>query len=288
MTLHRTALVALLAAAPLAAQDGGDAVDSLAARGRLQEAAWTARVAGDTARGEAILAELDSILRSPPLQARPLGMDSQGVSYTYRLAHAGGVEAAFKVDGSDIFCPECGADREVAAYRIDRLLGFDLTPTTVPQTIVRDGDTLRGSSMYWLHDTERPGDRGVPKPDRLRLFDAILGNSDRHRANWLLVGAGRPVAIDHNRAFEYHPRTRPKTCWETEIDSLAAPGSLGAPYERYRALPAESLAAPVRDLLSPELVRGFVTMRDAVVARIEQRKRTPARGLPRVDCPWDP
>lgn len=288
------AIAVLLATVPAGAQTSAPpvgapaaTVEDLIAAGRLQEAAWSARAAGDTARGEGILARLDSILRSEPLRARPLGLDSQGVSYTFRLQHGEGIEAIFKVDGSDIFCPSCGAAREVAVYRIDRLLGLDLTPMTVFQSITDDGTTLSGSSMYFVHQTRRPGDIGRRKPDRLRFLDAVIGNSDRHGANWLVRVDESVVAIDHNRAFEYRPSTRPKTCWEIEVDSMAAPGKLGPAFDRYASLPADSLAAPLNGLLEPEMVERFVAMRERVVDRIRLRAAQPDRRIPRTDCPWE-
>ena len=269
------------APAPVSAQAG--AVDSLLDRGRLQEAAWALRERGDTARAAEVLARLDTLLRGWPERAEPLAMDSQGVSYTWRLRHGGGVYSIFKVDGSDIFCPECGADREVATYRVDRLLGFDLTPMTVFTRITNSrGDTLSGSTMYFVANARNPRDEGATKPDALRLFDAIIGNSDRHQNNWLLVG-DRVVAIDHNRAFEYRPTTRPKTCWEAQIDSLQAPGELGRPWARYRALPADSLEAALAGV-DTVLVRRFVNMRGEIVARVEARVRRPNRALPLTDC----
>jgi hypothetical protein len=279
------ALLAALAAPGAASAQGGGppAVDSLLERGRLQEAAWALRDAGDTARAEVLLARLEAILRDPPVRARPLGMDSQGVSFTWRLDHGQGVASIFKVDGSDIFCPACGADREVATYRIDRLLGFDLTPVTVMTRIVKEnGDTASGSTMYFVNDAVTPRDAGAEKPDRLRLFDAIIGNSDRHQANWLIV-AGRVVAIDHNRAFEYQPTTRPKTCWETEIDSIAEPGGLGAPWQRYRDLPTDSIRTALAGL-EPALADRMVDMRDRIVARLQARIERPRRRQPLSDC----
>lgn len=289
------AAICAVAAAPsgaagqeLAQEAGGDArveavLDSLLERGRLQEAAWTLREAGDTARAGEILARLEAILRSRPENAAPLGMDSQGVSYTWRLDHGAGIESIFKVDRSDIFCPVCGADREVASYRIDRLLGFDLTPMTVMTRIVKEnGDTLAGSAMYFVHDAVTPARAGAEKPDVLRLFDAIIGNSDRHPTNWFLVG-DRVVAIDHNRAFEYHPSTRPQTCWETEIDSIAEPASLGTPWTRYRTLPADSFRSAIAGL-DTTLVRRFLDMRDRVIDRVEARAEEPDPALARTDC----
>ena len=174
--------------------------------------------------------------------------------------------------------------QEVAVYRIDRLLGVDLTPMTVPVTIIHDGDTLRGSAMYYVHGGMPPEEGLDGKPDALRFFDAVIGNSDRHRKNWLVLDGRRAVAIDHNRAFEYHPSSRPKTCWETELDSIRAPGELGQPLLRYRTLPADSLTAAIDGVVDSSLVREFVEIRDRVLERVGQRTRDPARRLPLRDC----
>ena len=287
-------LTLFLAASPAAAQEPtpaagpeppavGARVDSLLALGRLQEAAWALRAAGDTARADSVLDRLAAILRSWPERARPQAMDSQGVSYTWRLDHGQGVESVFKVDGSDIFCPECGADREVGAYRVDRLLGFDLAPMTVFARITDDGgDTLSGSVMYWVHDARSSREAGILKPDALHLFDAIIGNSDRHSDNWLVVD-GRVVGIDHNRAFEYRPVTRPRTCWELQVDSIAEPGALGSPWRAYRAVPADSVRAAL-DGIDNALIRRFLEMRDEIVARVAARAGDPDRALPLEHC----
>ena len=277
-----------LAPLPAAAQDADPAratdavVDSLLERGRLQEAAWLLREAGDTARADEVLDRLETILKSWPVEASPAAMDSQGVSYTWRLRHGQGVRSVFKLAGSDIFCPECDVDREVAAYRVDEVLDVDLTPMTVFARITNpDGDTLSGSAQYFMVGAELP-EPGAGKPDALRFFDVVIGNSDRHPENWLIVD-GRVVAIDHNRAFEYQPTTRPTTCWETEIDSIARPGELGRPWQRYRALPADSFRAALAGV-DTALVARFLDMRAPIIDRVEDRIEAPDRALPLTDC----
>ncbi|MGK7312053.1 MAG: hypothetical protein ACN0LA_07400 [Candidatus Longimicrobiales bacterium M2_2A_002] len=276
-----------LGPAPAAAQDVGAerteaTVDSLLERGRLQEAAWALREAGDTARAEEVLARLETILTSWPVDASPADMDSQGVSYTWRLRHGDGVRSIFKVEGSDIFCPECGVDREVASYRIDAILDVDLTPMTVFARITNPaGDTLSGSAQYFMVGAELP-ESGATKPDALRFFDAVIGNSDRHPENWLIV-AGRVVAIDHNRAFEYQPTTRAATCWETEVDSIARPADLGRPWDRYRTLPADSFEAALAGT-DTALARRFLAMRDEIIDRVRARIEEPDAQLPLTDC----
>ena len=294
MTLTATVVAAALgpapgpfAPAPAVAQDvgaerTGATVDSLLERGRLQEAAWALREAGDTARAAEILARLETILTRWPVDASPADMDSQGVSYTWRLRHGDGVRSLFKVEGSDIFCPECDVDREVASYRIDAILDVDLTPMTVFARITNAaGDTLSGSAQYFMVGARLP-EPDATKPDALRFFDAVIGNSDRHPENWLIVD-DRVVAIDHNRAFEYRPTTRAATCWETEIDSIARPAELGRPWDRYQSLPADSFAAALAGT-DTALVRRFLTMRDEIIDRIRTRIETPEARLPLTDC----
>jgi hypothetical protein len=140
--------------------------------------------------------------------------------------------------------------------------------------------------MYFVQDALSPRDVGALKPDRLRFFDALIGNTDRHRANWLVLDDGRTVAIDHNRAFEYHPVSKPKTCWETEIDSIYLPGALGAPFQRARVLPDDSLVGAVEGL-DPELVTELLRMRRRVIDRIERRAERPRLALPHEDCQPD-
>lgn len=269
---------------PLGVPAASTTVDSLVALGRLQEAVWAARAAGDTVRSDTLLARLEALLRSEPHSVEPVGLDSQGVSYTFHLHHPGGVESIFKVDGSDVFCRICGTDREVASYRVDVLLGLDLTPMVVERRIAGPaGDTLYGSAMYFVHDAIDADELAAAKPDALRFFDAVIGNSDRHPSNWLILPDGRPVAIDHNRAFQFGPVSGATTCWETEVDSIMRPGRLGRAFGRFRTLPDDSLAAAVA-ALDPPLVDRFLTMRSRVVDRIERRAAEPERPLPHDDC----
>jgi hypothetical protein len=165
-----------------------------------------------------------------------------GLAETYRLTFAHGSQALFKVDGSDPECAVCSANREVAAYRIDALLGFDLTPMTILRSVqLPDGRVVDGSAMYLMRLPSLPGKTGK-KTDRLRFFDAVVGNSDRHPENWLILANGRQVAIDHDRTFQYQPAANAWTCWEEEIDRL---GDIGKIWGR-KAKDGLGLAATVQ------------------------------------------
>jgi hypothetical protein len=93
--------------------------------------------------------------------------------------------------------------REVAAYEISKIIGMtDL----VPPTVLRDIDGSIGSLQAWetnaksANTFENIADKyGKSQVDiqRASLFDAIMGNTDRHSGNWLVTREGKLVLIDH-------------------------------------------------------------------------------------------
>ena len=98
---------------------------------------------------------------------------------------------------------------ECAAYRLDRLLGFDSVPPTVMRRIGRH----RGSVQLWVEDafTEAARLRTGIRPDQvrswvtqfamLRLFDELIANDDRNAGNILIDRNWKLWFIDHTRAF---------------------------------------------------------------------------------------
>lgn len=94
--------------------------------------------------------------------------------------------------------------REAIAYQIDKIIGLGL----IPKTMVID-DTINnvrydGSVQDWVHDAkdgyaiEKFTPEGKKGLDRLKIFDFVIGNSDRHLGNVLFTTDGKLHAIDHN------------------------------------------------------------------------------------------
>jgi len=100
---------------------------------------------------------------------------------------------------------------EIAAYRLDRLLGLDM----VPPTVERRRGGVKGSLQLWIDETanlkKKTGDgTAVPaaKSDAWnrrafiqRAFDSLIGNEDRNANNILVTEDWRMLLIDHSRAF---------------------------------------------------------------------------------------
>jgi hypothetical protein len=93
--------------------------------------------------------------------------------------------------------------REVAAYKVDQILGFDLVPPTAERELY--GEV--GSHQLFMKDYKianealnDPGKWGAVKIEtrsRLNLLDYFLGSEDRHGGNWMINNKGNIAAIDN-------------------------------------------------------------------------------------------
>lgn len=100
-------------------------------------------------------------------------------------------------------------ETEVAAYRLDRLIGLGLVPATIERRVGRD----TGSLQWWVESEWTEGERsaqGLTAPDleawnqqmyKVRLFDQLISNTDRHPKNLLITKDFQVRLIDHSRSF---------------------------------------------------------------------------------------
>lgn len=106
--------------------------------------------------------------------------------------------------------------REVAASKLDEILGFDIVPTTV---VKRHDEYGVGSAQAFVEDakdgnayTSKERNK-LPTEERQKLIvlDFIAGNPDRHAGNYLLSEDVQTVyAIDNGYAFPDNSKARVK------------------------------------------------------------------------------
>jgi hypothetical protein len=160
---------------------------------------------------------------------------------------------------------------EVAAYRMDRLLGIGL----VPPTVLRDVDGREGSAQWWIEDAidvQEAADHGYATRDSSRYYrnqmamvvlDALIANIDRNPTNVLRTpGDDGFHLIDHSRAFRPRKTLPPwDDLWTHPVDRDLA--------ERVRNLNEPVLTAVLGDLLSRKQIRAILKRRDRLVDKLD-------------------
>ncbi|HUG04360.1 MAG TPA: metallophosphoesterase [Steroidobacteraceae bacterium] len=170
------------------------------------------------------------------------------------------------------------ADRfeyELAAYRLDRLLGLDMVPVTVPRTI----NGRRGILQFWVDDSmnlrtmlERKLEpegwcEAGPQYNLMNVFDVLIHNTDRTQENALFTRDWTLVLIDHSRAFPTYQK-RPRLLYQGE---LTLPSALA---ERLATLDRETLQQALGAWLQRRQIDALLKRRDQLLR--EHRSRTGA------------
>ena len=159
---------------------------------------------------------------------------------------------------------------ELAAYAMDQLLGLDMVPPTVPRRI----GTRDGSIQMWVHGYKQAADIGSPAEKqevaewsenvaRMKFFDELIDNPDRHAANYLVGGDWNVVLIDHSRAlfFDHQGRMRQADPPKRFDRALV---------ERTRELDLAELDALLGDLFTKSDLKNVLVRRDELVDHVDR------------------
>jgi hypothetical protein len=159
---------------------------------------------------------------------------------------------------------------EVAAYRLSRHLHLDMVPPTVPRQI----GSRQGSVQMWVHGYKQAADLTEPPPAqavadwseavaRMKFFDELIDNPDRHAANYLVDGDWSVVLIDHSRAlyFDHQGPMRQANPPKRFDRSLV---------ERTRELDMAELEALLGDLFRKSDLKSVLHRRDVLVSHVDR------------------
>lgn len=154
---------------------------------------------------------------------------------------------------------------EIPAYEVDKIIGLGM----VPATVEREVNNQRGSLQFWVTSMMAEAERvkkKVTAPDveewnrlmfKVRLFDNLIYNTDRHLNNILVTKDFQIRLIDHSRSF------RP-------FDELRAPKDLTrfsqSLLEGIQRLEEKDLTKRVGQLLTPFQIRALLKRRDLILA----------------------
>jgi hypothetical protein len=168
---------------------------------------------------------------------------------------------------------------EIAAYKLDRVLGLNMVPPTVERRVGAD----LASMQLWVENCKLLKDvdqKTSPDKDawakqvwRQRTFDNLIANIDRNAGNLLVDDHWNLILIDHSRAFAQN--TMPFMKEMTRIDR--------AFYEKLKALDEATLMRELKPwVLTAGNVRDILKRRDKIVAHFDElaRQTSPAQVFP--------
>jgi hypothetical protein len=182
--------------------------EKLLAEGKYQEAVWLLEETGSMEEAKELKEFLEEYLSSGNFKAHKKNLG--GATDKTLLVFDNGIQAIFKADSWKLSDPIswfygnnnlADAKSEIAAYKMDQLLGTNLVPLTIPFTL----HGIPGSLQYFVKDTSSGGSTWLYTFRTLKLFDYVIGNMDRHGNNWLSSNNSlRLVAIDHGLSFRVY------------------------------------------------------------------------------------
>jgi len=101
---------------------------------------------------------------------------------------------------------------EIAAYRLDKLIGLNAVPPVVEREFQRKKGCLslwaesKTSLLKMMEAGESIPQEALEKTDQMkyitRLWDCLIANADRTQQNILFTDDWRTILIDHSRAFQ--------------------------------------------------------------------------------------
>lgn len=159
----------------------------------------------------------------------------------------------------------------IAAYRLDKLLGLNMVPVSVERKVGAE----TASVTWWVDDVlMEEKDRylkGIEPPDpdawnrqmyQARAFGQLVANTDPNLGNFLITKQWKLWAIDFTRAFRSHRNLLDRkqlTCIDPKF------------HEALKALSENAVKGELGGLLSDWEMEGLVARRDKIVEFFERK-----------------
>lgn len=180
-----------------------------------------------------------------------------------------------------------GWQYEIAAYRLDKLLGLNMIPPTV-ERVFKD---QRGSLQLWVekeYSLLQVMEKNIPLPSSgpeadnwekrkyiSRVFDALIANEDRTQQNTLYTKDWRTILIDHSRSFRSEEKYTKHLLFglnPLRADSRALPFRKlpRQLVENIKALTFDSIKQAVGPYLTDKEIRAVLARKDLILKEIDE------------------
>lgn len=221
------------------------------------------------------------------VKAEPIG---EGVTKPYKLTlRKDGVEAAAawkNPKGLQQGYLE-GWQYEIAAYRLDKLIGLNM----IPPAVERDYNGQPGALVWWAknkYSLLKVMENNIPIPAEAktrvddmkyltRAWDSLVANEDRTQQNVLYTEDWRTIIFDHSRAFRSSGEFAKRLMFGRDgIKTMAS----GSPIlfrrlprwfvDRIKGLTFDSIRGAVGDTLTDAEIRAVLARRDLILKEVAQ------------------
>jgi hypothetical protein len=171
----------------------------------------------------------------------------------------------------------------IAAYRLARMLGLANVPVSVERRVERDDAAV----TWWIDDVlmdelerlDREKKNTLPaswQPARTsgyvhirRVFDELIGNTDRNVGNQVWTRDGTLWLIDHTRAFRLHTKLKqPRVLQRCDRDLFKA----------LQALTIASVTTAVDRTLTKDEIKALIARRDLIVKQFDESIKVRGEG----------
>ncbi len=153
---------------------------------------------------------------------------------------------------------------EVAAYELDKILQLDMVPPSVERVI----EGQKGALQLWVHGCKVYKDvqEETPKTaswghqlSRAKMFDNLIGNTDRNKMNILVDPSWDLVLIDHTQSFSSEEKLLdPPVQFDRRL------------VEKLRHLNPAGLSLRLQGILDADAIEHLLERRDALISYMEQ------------------
>ncbi len=172
---------------------------------------------------------------------------------------------------------------EIAAYRLDKLLGLNMVPPTVEKRFRGN----RGSCQLWIESKmnlkEKVENKVKCPPRRVfywnhaiylqRAFDNLIANEDRHQKQILITEDWRMILIDHSRSFRTSKKFTNKLIYsEKHKEGPKIMKELPRAFvEKLKTLTFESIKDVVGEYLTDKEINAVLVRRDLILKEIDKK-----------------